>query len=575
MISDHGDGGYNSECQSTSDCQQDLVCFDRTCHCADPMVFELHEERCVIPLGKSCDSSDLEHEDTGCPQFAECFMDRCVCKENYHMHTMSRCRSDLAEMHEPRKTVLWPRPTSTVKAASTKNDIIVKEEEKEECTPETCDESKGLACQQGACKCRNSRDLFIEEFGRCLNSTLQDSLREALTIMDDTQDEIKTFAKTLEKYDDAEHEAHGSINYNNPVHQLVRLFGEDDDDEFDDKRHMQYVPSTTPTSRSKFPPATASSNNGDLYSAAQEPEAESAVPGSGATPRGPPPSRRGPEPSMNPVSFGHSGDDSEEAMTYRSSGESPGIHHTPQRRLALDNLQQHSQEPAIVERQAPFYHQSDDYPLHGLGAIPEGSNHLRIPLFRGLGGAGGGGGGGHHGFGHGLGGHGHHGGFGHHGLGHGLGQGGLGGFGHGLGGHGGLFGHHAPHHGLGGHGGGPGGLFGRGLGGRGGGGLGGGGGGLGGGGLGGGGFGGGGFGPGGRGGGGGEGGGGGGGSGEGGPRHKSLLVDLGEFVARSLKLMDRFLPLIHAVSDVVKKGRGGGGGGVGRRFGESSKGKLT
>lgn len=545
------EGSIHSPCNATYDCQpnKNLQCLEGTCHCPTPQVFDLRVERCVIPLGKQCDSSDILGENM-CPESAECFMDRCVCKTGYSMHTLTRCKSDFIEDRAERKPiVLWPPPPSS----------SVDSNEKGSCNSETCDESKGLVCQLETCKCKDSKEIYVEEFGRCLNTTMQKTLKDALALVTTSEDEIQSFVKLLEKIDDVDQETGNSDHYNSPVHQLLGLLGGD-----------AYRGGATlqPSSASQLAPPSYS-YRGDLHGAAQEPVPETAVPAASGAPTIEGGSNDGPsagasaamgeravseatggnngpavpETNISPVSQANaeSSTESGEALAYsQESIESIKKPSPAYPSLPLDNLQYspQSQEPQIVQRQAPPY-------LQGLGGLG-GENHLRLPI-QGQGGLGGFGG---QGFG----------GQGYGGIGYGdggFGQGGFGGFGGPQGQFGGFGGPQGGFGGQGGH------LGGGQFGGHHGGGLGGGYGGL------------------------------------GGPpppppkpKGEGLLIDVAEFVGRSLKLVDRFLPLVHAINDVLKKeglfekkeggllglgglgglgGGGGPGGPRGRRFGENSK----
>lgn len=521
------EGSFNSPCNATLDCQphKSLECLTGVCHCSSPKVFDIRAQRCVIPLGKECDSSDILGENM-CPEFAECFMDRCVCKTGYAMHTLTRCKSDSIEPSERKPIVLWPKPKE--------------DSDEEDCNSENCDATKGLACQNGRCVCKDSKEVFLEEFGRCLNTSLQKTLKDALKAVATSGDDIKSFVKLLEKFDDTDQKTEGSDHYNSPVHQLLGLLGGGD-----------YRATHQPSTVSQVAPPYSLRTGSDLYPAAQETVTESTLPnghqpqpgssqpggnfgGNGAVGGGPGqgqtyPSPNDPRNHLSPVSDANaeSSAESEEALAY--SQESQDSHHkkpqpstTSYRSLPLDNLHTspQSQEPSIVQRQAPPYLQGEGIPLQGVGTIP-GGNQFRIPIQDGYGGYPG----------YGLNGYGGYPGYGPGGFGGGYDAygGALNGQGH-LGGLGGPALNGVPHgvdpsHGHGPHTQAP-------------------------------------------------------------PPpppppppKEGLLADVAEFVGRSLKLVDRFIPLVQAINEALKKegilkkdGPGLLAGlGQGRPFGDISK----
>ncbi|CAL8092946.1 unnamed protein product [Orchesella dallaii] len=584
-----GSVSYNSPCNITSDCEpnKNLECKNEICVCRNPIqIYDIRQGSCVIPIGKECDDS-TPNADSMCPEFAECYRKQCICKTGYSLHSLTRCKLDTIEETRRKPIVLYPIGGGNAKQITLSD-----------CEPE-CDESKGLRCQDGKCKCIDPEALYMEDFGSCLNATMQDSLKDALELVSTAEREIRGLAKIMGKVDGSEKK---DLDFagSDYISQLIGLFQEEDGTVTEPSTASQVAS----PSHDDMSIAGVSSNSGT--GATQSTSVDKSLSSHLAVPA--------------PTSSTETTRDSGESLTGSDEGghERGGII-VPPRRSWLDFNQPHTQAGGIVQRQAPPYpgqqglFQGEGIPLDGIGVIP-GQNHFRIPIqggggygpgFSSYGGVGGG-------FGPGF----SSGGFGQQGGGFGDPQGGGfggqqgGGFGGQQGGggfggpQGGGFGGLQPG-GLGGQqGGGFGGHQGGGFGGQQGGGFGGqqGGGGFGGpqGGGGGpqgpGGFGqgggqqggpqGGGGGPPGLGGFGGQGGGpphgppGGGGPGGGGPGgglpsgrpQDGALVDVAEIVGRSLKLFQKFLPLIQAINDglnhVFKKvppfkredsGAGGGG----------------
>ncbi|ODN04453.1 hypothetical protein Ocin01_02236 [Orchesella cincta] len=339
-----GTVSYNSPCNVTSDCEpnRNLECINETCTCSDTTQhYDLSQGSCVIPIGKKCDDSH-PNGDSMCPEFAECYRAQCICKTGYSMHTLTRCKLDTDDEETRRKPiVLYPLANGNAKQ------VILSD-----CEPE-CDESKGVSCQQGKCKCVDPEAIFMEDFGSCLNTTMQQSLKDALELVTTAEKEIKGFAAILGKVDPSQkkdQEFAGS-DY---INQLIGLFQEGDE-------------------------GITEASNATTASASSDSATETTVPSSSS--------------SKDSVA------ENDETLT--SSGEP--VHQTGEvvRRPGsswLDVNQPHTQAGAIVQRQAPPYpggeqstlFHGEGIPLDGIGVIPGEQNQYRIPIQGGQYGGGGG-----------------------------------------------------------------------------------------------------------------------------------------------------------------------------------------